>query len=61
MFDGFSDERIAVGEVELRVRHGGEGSPVLLIHGHPRTGSTWHHVARRLVDAGFRVVGSWRI
>lgn len=56
MFDGFADERIAVGEVELRVRHGGAGPAVLLIHGHPRTGSTWHAVAPRLVDAGFRVV-----
>ncbi|MET8466171.1 alpha/beta hydrolase [Micromonospora zamorensis] len=56
MFDGFTDERIDVGEVELRVRHAGQGPPVLLIHGHPRTGSTWHRVAPRLVDRGFTVV-----
>ena len=55
MFDGFADERIDVGEVHLRVRHGGEGPPVLLIHGHPRTGATWHRVAPRLVEAGFAV------
>lgn len=26
------------------------------VHGHPRTGATWHMVAPRLVDAGFTVV-----
>ncbi|GIM96550.1 alpha/beta fold hydrolase [Paractinoplanes toevensis] len=56
MFEGFAEERVDVGEVELRVRHGGEGPPVLLIHGHPRTGATWHRVAPRLVADGFTVV-----
>ena len=28
----------------IRVRHAGEGPAVLLLHGHPRTGSTWHAV-----------------
>ncbi len=56
MFDGFEDERVDVGEVELRVRHAGRGPAVLLIHGHPRTGSTWHWVAPQLVDRGFTVV-----
>src|SRR5947208_2623416 len=37
MFDGFALERIDVGEAELRVRHGGAGPPILLLHGHPRT------------------------
>ncbi|MEU4427507.1 alpha/beta hydrolase [Actinoplanes sp. NPDC024001] len=56
MFDDFTDERIDVGEVELRVRHAGQGPPVLLVHGHPRTGATWHRVAPRLVARGFTVV-----
>ncbi|WP_422774791.1 alpha/beta fold hydrolase [Plantactinospora sp. WMMC1484] len=56
MFEGFRDERIDVGEVDLRVRHAGEGPPVLLIHGHPRTGATWHRVAPVLVERGYRVV-----
>jgi haloacetate dehalogenase len=56
MFEGFADERVEVGEVGLRVRHGGEGPPVLLVHGHPRTGATWHRVAALLVDHGFTVV-----
>jgi haloacetate dehalogenase len=45
MFDGFSLERIDVGDAVLRVRHGGEGPPVMLLHGHPRTHTTWHRVA----------------
>jgi haloacetate dehalogenase len=50
MFDGFALERIEVGEAELRVRHGGSGPPLLLLHGHPRTHVTWHKVAPRLAD-----------
>ncbi len=56
MFEGFTDNLITVGEVRLRVRYAGEGPPVLLIHGHPRTGATWHRVAPLLVAAGFAVV-----
>jgi haloacetate dehalogenase len=56
MFEGFHDERVDVGEVVLRVRHGGDGPPVLLVHGHPRTGATWHRVAPRLAEHGFTVV-----
>ncbi|KGN32947.1 alpha/beta hydrolase [Knoellia sinensis KCTC 19936] len=40
----------------MRVRHGGHGPPILLVHGHPRTGATWHAVAARLVKRGFAVV-----
>lgn len=45
MFDGFALDFVDVGEARLRVRHGGSGSPVLLLHGHPRTHATWHRVA----------------
>jgi haloacetate dehalogenase len=45
MFDGFTLDRIDVGEAVLRVRHGSSGPPVLLLHGHPRTHTTWHRVA----------------
>ena len=56
MFDGFAHERVDVGAASLYVRHGGDGPPVLLLHGHPRTSATWHRVAPRLVEAGFTVV-----
>ncbi|MDQ6847505.1 MAG: alpha/beta hydrolase [Candidatus Dormibacteraeota bacterium] len=45
MFDGFTLVTIDVGDVTLRVRHGGDGPPILLLHGHPRTHTTWHRVA----------------
>jgi haloacetate dehalogenase len=44
MFAGFTLEHIEVHTdtpVRLRVRHGGAGPPVLLVHGHPRTRATW--------------------
>jgi len=56
MFEGFSLDRIDVGETTLRVRHGGSGPPVVLLHGHPRTHTTWYQVAPLLVDAGHAVV-----
>ena len=48
MFEEFTLERVDVGEAELRVRHGGNGPPVVLLHGHPRTHTTWYRVAPQL-------------
>lgn len=50
MFDGFELERVDLGDVVLRCRWGGTGPPVLLLHGHPRTHTTWHRVAPLLAD-----------
>ncbi|MYZ50384.1 alpha/beta fold hydrolase [Propylenella binzhouense] len=50
MFEGFTLERIALPEAVLRVRHGGKGPPVLLLHGHPRTHTTWWRVAPLLAE-----------
>jgi haloacetate dehalogenase len=49
--DGFDDlglSRIPVGEVTLRVRHGGSGPPLLLLHGYPETHLAWGLVAGEL-------------
>jgi haloacetate dehalogenase len=56
MFKDFRTERLHVGDASVFVRHGGEGPPVLLLHGHPRTSATWHRVAPRLVERGLSVV-----
>jgi haloacetate dehalogenase len=45
VFEDFTLDEVDVGEVVVRVRHGGQGSPVVLLHGHPRTHATWHRVA----------------
>ncbi|TGN79799.1 alpha/beta hydrolase [Streptomyces bauhiniae] len=56
MFEGFETSRVQAGEASILVRHGGEGPPVVLLHGHPRTSATWHRVAPLLVRRGFTVV-----
>jgi haloacetate dehalogenase len=48
MFDGFTLSMIDTGEATLRVRHGGDGPPLLLLHGHPQTHLIWHKIAPRL-------------
>jgi len=55
LFEGFALERVGVGEATLRVRHGGSGPAILLLHGHPRTHTTWHRVAP-LLAGSFTVV-----
>lgn len=57
MFAGFEvrDVTIAPGIV-LRVRVGGTGPAVVLLHGHPRTHTTWHEVAPRLAAGGYLVI-----
>ncbi|ASW55652.1 alpha/beta fold hydrolase [Plantactinospora sp. KBS50] len=50
MFTTFTLDHIDVGEATLRVRHGGAGPAVLLLHGHPRTHATWHRVAPLLAE-----------
>jgi haloacetate dehalogenase len=41
-FEGFQLSQIELGEVvSLRVRHGGSGPPLLLLHGYPQTHMMW--------------------
>lgn len=48
MFPGFQIATIDTGETTIRVRHGGGGPPLLLLHGIPQTHLMWHKVAPRL-------------
>ena len=50
VFEGFTLDELDVGQVTLRVRHGGHGPAVVLLHGHPRTHATWHRVAPLLAQ-----------
>jgi haloacetate dehalogenase len=56
MFENFTLDSITVGDITLRVRYGGSGPAVVLLHGHPRTHTTWYAVAPALAEAGFTVV-----
>jgi haloacetate dehalogenase len=50
MFDNFRLTTIDTGNVTLRVRHGGSGPPLLLLHGHPQTHVMWHLIAPALAE-----------
>jgi haloacetate dehalogenase len=48
MFEGFVEERRAGNGVDLRLRRGGKGPPLLLLHGNPQTHLMWHKLAPAL-------------
>lgn len=50
LFRGFDERNIRVGRGDIRVRIGGTGSPLLLLHGYPQTGTMWHKVASQLAE-----------
>ncbi len=49
-FSGFTLERARVRDGELRLRRGGDGPPLLLLHGNPQTHAMWHLVAPALAQ-----------
>jgi haloacetate dehalogenase len=57
MFEGFEMTTIDTGEAQIRVRHGGSGPPLLLLHGNPQTHVMWHKIAPRLAQ-DFTVVAA---
>jgi haloacetate dehalogenase len=52
--DGFELSQVELPEATLRVRLGGNGPPVLLLHGHPRTHTTWFRVVPLLAKTRAR-------
>lgn len=46
--DNFKHQLFAVNDITINVRHGGVGSPLLLVHGYPQTMAMWHSVAAQL-------------
>jgi len=57
LFEGFDLQFVDTGEATIRVRHGGSGPPLLLLHGHPQTHAMWSRVAPRLAEE-FTVVAA---
>lgn len=55
MFEGFEKKLVDVGDVSLNCVVGGQGAPVLLLHGYPQTLAMWAQVAPVLA-ANYRVV-----
>jgi haloacetate dehalogenase len=50
VFEGFEKERIETPGAEIELVRGGDGPPVLLMHGYPQTHAMWHLVAPRLAE-----------
>jgi haloacetate dehalogenase len=54
---GFTLTNIETSRARIRLRHGGSGPPLLLLHGNPLTHVAWHKVAQRLAER-FHVVAA---
>lgn len=51
LFPGFADRSVEVEDgVHIAAIVGGEGRPLLLLHGHPQTHAIWHRVAPALAE-----------
>jgi haloacetate dehalogenase len=48
LFPGFSQRKIRTSGASINLVIGGEGPPVLLLHGYPQTHAMWHKVAPQL-------------
>jgi haloacetate dehalogenase len=55
MFAGFERRRVTLGEITINCMTGGDGPPVLLLHGFPQCLALWGKVAPLLAER-FRVV-----
>ncbi|HYG91916.1 MAG TPA: alpha/beta hydrolase [Azospirillum sp.] len=57
MFEGFAHRRIATSGAEIFAAVGGEGPPLLLLHGFPQNHAMWHRLAPALAER-FTVVAA---
>lgn len=55
LMEGFENRRITTSGAEINVAIGGEGPPLLLLHGNPLTHVSWHKIAPTLARS-FTVV-----
>src|SRR4051794_22170520 len=57
MMEGFSRAEIKTSGARIVTVHGGNGPPLLLMHGNPFTHLSWHKIAPRLAEE-FTVVAT---
>ena len=57
MFEGFTRTEIETSGARINLRHGGDGPPLLLLHGNPLTHASWGKIAPRLAER-FHVVAA---
>ena len=48
LFEGFSAAMVQTPSGTIRLRHGGSGPPLLLLHGNPQSHFIWHRIAPEL-------------
>jgi haloacetate dehalogenase len=48
LFPGFKTARVRTSGARIHLVHGGEGPPVLMLHGYPETHAMWHKIAPAL-------------
>ncbi|TXG80066.1 MAG: alpha/beta hydrolase [Rhodocyclaceae bacterium] len=53
--EGFERRTVDTAGAAIHLEHGGDGPPVLLLHGYPQTHLIWHRIAPRLAQ-GFHVI-----
>ena len=57
LFRGFEAKWVRTNGADIFLRHGGEGPPLLLLHGNPLTHASWHKIAEPLAKR-FHVVAA---
>ena len=50
MFEGFTHQQITTSGTTINLVRGGNGPPLLLLHGYPETHVMWHKLAPRLAE-----------
>jgi haloacetate dehalogenase len=49
-FPGFQHADVRTSGAVIRLRHGGSGPPLLLVHGNPQNHTCWYRIAARLAE-----------
>lgn len=60
LFPGFASRTLRTGSAEIFMRLGGDGPPLLLLHGYPQTHHAWHRIAPELAKHFSLVIADLR-
>ena len=61
LFPGFQHQDMRTSGAVIRLRHGGSGPPLLLLHGNPENHVAWHKIASRLAKNYHVVLSDLRL